>query len=64
MQWVWWRTAAVAGAALGLAGAASADLIKAGKAAPAWSGKTVAGKAIKSSQFKGKVVLVNFFAYT
>jgi hypothetical protein len=38
-------------------------LIGTGKTAPAWSGKTVAGQAISSAQFKGKVVLMNFFSY-
>ncbi|HEU4753725.1 MAG TPA: hypothetical protein VFU47_11510 [Armatimonadota bacterium] len=58
------RAAAVLGmvAALGLT--ARADVIKPGKVAPTWSGKTVAGKPISSSQYKGKVVLLNFFGYT
>jgi hypothetical protein len=58
-----WRLPAVAAAVLGLGAAASAALPAAGKTAPAWSGKTVAGKAISSAQFKGKVVLMNFFSY-
>ena len=43
-----------------MAGPASA-IVTAGKPAPAWSGKTTAGKALSSTQLKGKVVLVNFF---
>lgn len=35
-----------------------------GKVAPAWSGKTVEGKPITSAQFKGKVVVMNFFGFT
>lgn len=35
-----------------------------GKPAPTWSGKTIAGKPITSAQFKGKVVVMNFFGYT
>jgi hypothetical protein len=53
-------------AALGLTLALSSNawaLIGAGKAAPAWSGKTLAGQKIASGQFKGKVVLMNFFSY-
>ena len=59
-----WRAAVLAGAMLGLATGASAALIAAGKPAPAWSGKTVAGEAISSTQFKNKVVVMNFFSYT
>ena len=55
-----WRLAAVAGAVLAVAGP-SAAVIGKGRAAPAWSGKTVAGKPISSAQLKGKVVLLNFF---
>ena len=58
-----WRALALAGAAMGLAAVASADLITAGKTAPAWTGKTLAGKAISSADLKNKVVLVNFFSY-
>jgi hypothetical protein len=58
------RACALLGVLLGMAGGASADLISAGKPAPVWSGKTVAGKPISSKQLKGKVVLVNFFSYT
>ncbi len=47
-----------------LVGNASAALIGKGKKAPAWSGKTVEGKSLASSQFKGKVVLLNFFSYS
>ena len=56
-----WKAAALAGALLASAAAPAAAIISRGKAAPAWSGKTVAGKAISSSQLKGKVVLLNFF---
>jgi hypothetical protein len=48
---------------LGGSGAAHATLAK-GKPAPAWSGKTVEGRALSSAQLKGKVVLMNFFGYT
>lgn len=47
-----------------LVGSASAALIGKGKAAPAWSGKTIDGKALASSSLKGKVVLLNFFSYS
>ena len=50
--------------ALMLAASAAYAAVPAGKPAPTWSGKTVAGKPIDSSQFKGKVVLMNFFGYT
>lgn len=36
-------------------------LIPLGRPAPAWSGKTITGKPLSSAQFKGKVVLLNFF---
>jgi len=52
-----------AGAQPQLASTAHATLAK-GKPAPAWSGKTVEGKPLSSAQFKGKVVLMNFFGYT
>jgi hypothetical protein len=55
-----WRVAAVAGAVLALANGAAA-LVARGKPAPAWSGKTVAGRPISLTQLKGKVVLLNFF---
>lgn len=58
-----WRNPALLGLTLMVAGASSASLIGPGKPAPAWSAKTVAGKAISSTQFKGKVVLLNFFSY-
>jgi hypothetical protein len=58
-----WRIAAVAATALGVMSAASAGLLGASKSAPAWSGKTVAGKPIASSQYKGKALLMNFFSY-
>jgi peroxiredoxin len=44
-------------------GFARADEPVVGKPAPAWQGKTLGGKTLKSVQFKGKVVLVNFFSY-
>lgn len=56
------RLLAATGLTLALSSNAWA-LIGAGKAAPAWSGKTLAGKPIGSGQFKGKVVLMNFFSY-
>jgi hypothetical protein len=59
-----WRTAGLLGSAAALATAAVADLPKPGKTAPAWNGKTVAGKALSSNQLKGKVVLMNFFGFT
>jgi hypothetical protein len=55
-----WKVA-VLGGALAMATGASAAIIAKGKPLPAWSGKTVAGKPIGSSQLKGKVVLLNFF---
>ena len=56
------RTAVLAGVLLlAGAGSASAALVAQGKAAPAWSGKTVQGKTLSAAQFKGKVVLLNFF---
>ena len=39
-----------------------ATLIKAGAAMPAFTVKTLAGKTIDSKEFKGKVVLLNFWA--
>jgi hypothetical protein len=54
---------AIAALILAGAGAAHATIAK-GKPAPAWSGKTVEGKALSSAQLKGKVVLMNFFGYT
>jgi len=57
-----WRLLAVAGLSIVLANNARA-LIGPGKTAPSWSGKTLAGQAINSAQFKGKVVLMNFFSY-
>lgn len=59
----WAPIGAVALAAMILGGASLADPLPKGKVAPAWTGKTVAGKSIKSAQFKGKVVLMNFFSY-
>ena len=58
-----WRLGAVPALVALTVGAAlpAAALVKKGQTAPAWSGKTTAGKAISSAQFKGKVVLLNFF---
>lgn len=42
---------------------AAANIIAAGKPAPAWTGKSVQGKPVASADFKGKVVLLNFFSY-
>ena len=65
MQIRFGRAVALAGALLALGTTfASADLPAKGKVAPAWSGKTPAGKAINSGQYKNKVLLVNFFSYT
>lgn len=60
----WGRLAAIAALTLAAAGSGSAAIIGAGKAAPAWTGKTVAGKPITSKQYQKKVVLMNFFSYT
>jgi hypothetical protein len=57
-----WRLLAMAGAALALTSNAWA-IVEAGKAAPAWKAKTMAGAAIGSAELKGKVVVVNFFSY-
>lgn len=57
------RGAALLAVTLAATGAAQAAFPK-GKPAPAWSGKTVEGKPISSAQFKGKVVVMNFFGYT
>ncbi len=48
---------------LGLTLVGRAEMIKTGKTAPAWSGKSLAGKTVKSADFKGKVLLMNFFSY-
>jgi hypothetical protein len=53
--------AAVAALGLALATGVTAQVLPAGKVAPKWSGKTVQGKAISAGQYKGKVVLLNFF---
>jgi len=58
-----WRLSVALGVTVALASSVSAALIVAGKVAPAWSGKTLAGKALKSTDLKGKVVLLNFFSY-
>ena len=63
MQIRTWRVAALAGSLLTVAIGAAASLPATGKAAPAWNGKTTAGKAIASAQLKGKVVLLNFFNF-
>jgi hypothetical protein len=57
------RTGAAGVLALSLVGAAHAELPGKGKAAPVWSGKTLAGKPISSASLKGRVVLMNFFSY-
>ena len=44
-----------------LATAVSAQITPSGKSAPPWNGKTVQGKPISAGQYKGKVVLLNFF---
>ena len=59
MRWV-----SLCGLAGMLATGACADLVKAGAKAPAWSGKTIEGKAINSKQYQGKVVLLSFFSYS
>ena len=63
MQTFSWRAVALAGTLLVSAAGASAALPATGKAAPAWGGKTTAGKAISSVQTKGRVVLLNFFNF-
>jgi hypothetical protein len=52
---------AAAAVALGVLGGPAYAIVGAGKAAPAWSGKTTAGKPLSSAKLKGKVVLLNFF---
>jgi hypothetical protein len=64
MRSVWWRYSAIAGLTLALGAGASAALVTAGKQAPDWSGKTLAGKTLKSTDLKGKVVVMNFFSYS
>ncbi len=60
-----WLMAALAGGLVTVAAPSlRADLPAVGKLAPPWSGKTVDGKALTSAQYKGKVVLLNFFSYT
>jgi hypothetical protein len=63
MQWIRWGALAAGAAVLVSVMQASGEIIKAGKPAPAWSAKTVEGKAISSARFKGKPVLMNFFNY-
>ena len=63
MQTHVWRAAGLAGTLLAFAAGASASLPAPGKAAPAWSGKTITGKTLTSAQTKGKVVLLNFFNF-
>ena len=58
-----WRLVAVSGLTLAIASGAAAALIGSGKVAPAWAGKTLAGKSLKSTDLKGKVVVMNFFSY-
>lgn len=50
-------------ALLVLATSAAAAPVAKGKAAPVWKGKTTQGKTLSSAQFKGRVVLMNFFSY-
>lgn len=57
------RAVAITGAVMMLATGAAASLITRGKAAPAWSGKTIAGATLSSTQLKDRVVLLNFFSY-
>ncbi len=40
----------------------AAALPKAGSAAPSFTGTTLAGKKLSLAQYRGKVVLVNFFS--
>lgn len=64
MRTVWARLGTAVAVALTVGvGAASADIVPKGKTAPAWSGKSVQGKTVSSGQYKGKVVLLNFFSY-
>lgn len=56
----WYAPAAALALAVGVIAPAAA-IVRVGTAAPAWSGKTTAGKALSSAQLKGKVVLLNFF---
>lgn len=55
------RQAAILFAAVAMMALPAAAVVAPGKTAPAWSGKTVAGKPMSSAQLKGKVVLMNFF---
>jgi hypothetical protein len=59
-----WRLMAAAGIAAGVLATASSGAVALGRPAPKWSGKTVQGQPISAAQFKGKVVLMNFFSYT
>ena len=64
MQTRFWRAAGLLVGSAAFAMGALAAPLKTGQSAPAWTGKTVQGKAITSAQYKGKVVLLNFFGYT
>ena len=55
------RAGAAAALALCLALPAAA-VPKAGRALPALTGTTIAGKPFNSAQYKGKVLLLNFFS--
>jgi hypothetical protein len=55
------RASAVAALGLCLMLPASAG-VKPGGSVPAFTGTTIAGKPFKSTQYKGKVLLLNFFS--
>lgn len=58
------RTGIVGVAAVGsvlLLAASATALPTVGKPVPVWRGKTTTGQALNAGQFKGKVVLLNFF---
>lgn len=63
-----WRSAGSAriAGALGLAtlllAAPAIALPRLGSAAPAFTSKSLAGKQVRLSQYKGKVVVLNFFS--
>lgn len=52
----------VAIALVSLSGVCQADPLKPGTKAPAWILKNLEGEDVKSSEFKGKVVVLNFWA--